>query len=625
VSTVYSVFWLAIFMSSKSTYQYQPLARGEIRLLQLLPGDAHVENDIIRLNIIHTSLGRCNVPESLLSYEALSYVWGGERTVPVYCGTHQILATPNLVSALSRLRTAVHGDVRGHRTLWVDAICINQDDVEERGHQVRLIREIYSQASRVLIWLGDSEDVKYALGQVKEALPHKPNLHELDYKRNLHELDYMQNLHERDYSRLDKDFFAFLALSPILDLPWFQRVWVIQEVVFSSKAILLAGDTSTEWERLIDVIDASICWWPYRLKWDAVLAIEGLRKRIQEGGLAGSKSGPTTTHVASSILNSELKSYAVAQVLLLRSLLHQGQDPTVPWALRRSPTELLGLAELFRSCSASDPRDKLYALLGLVAALDADRPASSIEADYSLSVDNVFMSLARHLLYTPDPLTFLRNAYSTGRKAPENALPSWVPDWSTPTKIRPLSNFCRKLPSQRRTRRAVIFKDANPCALKILGKKIDTIKAVGEAYTAEVRKQPDDKMCTSWHQFFSKHGASNWQDIWDELRPVVRTSRGQSISNMNIDTRSPIDENFNMICLGRRMVITETGHSGLAPADAQNCDEVAMFPGAQLPFVVRQNGQKGNYHLVGECCLSGINLDTIWRSRKYKNSEFCLV
>ncbi|OCL04187.1 hypothetical protein AOQ84DRAFT_276132, partial [Glonium stellatum] len=87
-------------------------------------------------------------------YEALSYVWGGDRTVPIYCNDREILATPNLVSALSSLRQKMPKYPRFCRTLWVDAICIDQDNLVERGHQVQLVKDIYWHARRVLIWLG---------------------------------------------------------------------------------------------------------------------------------------------------------------------------------------------------------------------------------------------------------------------------------------------------------------------------------------------------------------------------------------------------------------------------------------------------------------------------------------
>ncbi len=86
------------------------------------------------------------------AYEALSYVWGtGGVAGFVYCGGKGIGVTANCLTALTYLRRR-----RKVRTLWVDAICINQaGPIEEKNHQVTLMSDVYTGASKVLIWLGD--------------------------------------------------------------------------------------------------------------------------------------------------------------------------------------------------------------------------------------------------------------------------------------------------------------------------------------------------------------------------------------------------------------------------------------------------------------------------------------
>src|ERR1700761_9437031 len=84
-------------------------------------------------------------------YEALSYTWGQSsenRTIQLNGCTLRI--TDNLYNALRRLRR-----LTSTRTLWVDALCINQDDLHERSQQVAIMGEIYGKAARVLVWLGE--------------------------------------------------------------------------------------------------------------------------------------------------------------------------------------------------------------------------------------------------------------------------------------------------------------------------------------------------------------------------------------------------------------------------------------------------------------------------------------
>jgi hypothetical protein len=90
------------------------------------------------------------------SYVALSYVCGTDQpSIPIDCGngTLPVLVTKNCHAALRRLRKTSR-----KRTLWIDALCINQQDKDERGYQVAMMKDIYSNASRVYIWLGEGTD-----------------------------------------------------------------------------------------------------------------------------------------------------------------------------------------------------------------------------------------------------------------------------------------------------------------------------------------------------------------------------------------------------------------------------------------------------------------------------------
>lgn len=132
---------------------YQPLPTGKsIRLLQLQPGP--------RDEPISCNLQPANFNDNLPAYEALSYVWGSSSdTRPIICNGREMAITRNLRNALQRLRR--HDSTR---LIWVDAICINQWNDEERGHQVRHMGSVYQRATRVLIWLrkDESEEAEQA-------------------------------------------------------------------------------------------------------------------------------------------------------------------------------------------------------------------------------------------------------------------------------------------------------------------------------------------------------------------------------------------------------------------------------------------------------------------------------
>jgi hypothetical protein len=127
---------------------YMPLDHSlpQIRLLGLLPGN---KGEFVRC--------RLHAPRFLYEggYEALSYVWGNpmdEAKTILVDDTH-LHITPNLEEALPCIR-----DRDNTRYLWIDAVCINQNDSREMNHQVNLMSDIYSCTDRVLVFLGSEDD-----------------------------------------------------------------------------------------------------------------------------------------------------------------------------------------------------------------------------------------------------------------------------------------------------------------------------------------------------------------------------------------------------------------------------------------------------------------------------------
>lgn len=138
-------------MATSSAYGSLRSSSTQIRLLRLLPfrktedetpgpwhDCANIECDLVTVDL-----------ERAPDYEALSYTWGEPApTTQVAANGEMVPVRPNLTYALAALRSSEP------RLLWIDALCINQDDVQERSHQVRLMGEIYRRAKRVLVWLG---------------------------------------------------------------------------------------------------------------------------------------------------------------------------------------------------------------------------------------------------------------------------------------------------------------------------------------------------------------------------------------------------------------------------------------------------------------------------------------
>ena len=180
-----------------SSYPYSLLpSDGEnIRLLRLLPNEDKAAP--LRCELCNYSLQKLG-PRTHL-YEALSYVWGDPRkTLPIYLHDNQFPVTVNLYAALLRLR-----DHSFERIIWVDAICINQQSLEERGQQVQLMAKIYSNAHRVIVWLG--EDTVETMGALEDI--------RLAANKELTEEHSKKEINEQ-------------AVLNLLQRPWFQRIWV---------------------------------------------------------------------------------------------------------------------------------------------------------------------------------------------------------------------------------------------------------------------------------------------------------------------------------------------------------------------------------------------------------------
>jgi Heterokaryon incompatibility protein (HET) len=137
------------------TYGYQPLQNEHIRIMELIPG---TPDEVIRVSLHHRK-----VSESP-SYEAISYAWGKPvRERPIICEGGVLKITTNMLILLKRLRS-----LSDPLILWIDAICINQDDLLERSRQVPRMSEIFRTANTVLVWLGEEGP---CTGEAFEIIP----------------------------------------------------------------------------------------------------------------------------------------------------------------------------------------------------------------------------------------------------------------------------------------------------------------------------------------------------------------------------------------------------------------------------------------------------------------------
>lgn len=214
-------------------FKYDQVTNSQTRLLKIYPGE---RNDDITVSISTVSIDDLGFP--LHEYEALSYHWGAglyERPIYVqdsnYSGQGKakaIYITPNLYAALQHLRID-HIDV----LMWVDAICINQDDRREKTAQVARMGEIYRRATRVCIWLGWGDESSYdAMRFIAEIVSSRTD----------------------DVFKTKKHIFRWQNLARLIRSAWFSRRWIIQEAALAREATVHYGREEIHWDDFRDGI-----------------------------------------------------------------------------------------------------------------------------------------------------------------------------------------------------------------------------------------------------------------------------------------------------------------------------------------------------------------------------------
>ncbi|KAK8132387.1 hypothetical protein PG999_000560 [Apiospora kogelbergensis] len=300
-----------------SEFAYEPLSAPDaFRLLVLEPGSSE---DSLQCRMFQATHSR------RLDYEALSYTWGSldENGQPeCFIDGNAVPIRRNLYEALRQLRWRHY-----ERVLWIDALCIDQSNVRERNHQVGRMRDIYSQAETVHVWLGTASETSSIAMAWIDALASR-NRNGLGLIGRLTE--YSPENCRRSQAR------RWRALLNLLRRPYWRRVWIVQEIVLAEKLRLQCGGDEARWEGLVKLLE------------------NRTENRIFE------------PRAASKTINMVYESLP-ARIHKLRCM-HQLRG-----------CQLQQLLEATRESLCTDPRDRLYGLLGLAADIGDGR----FEVDYS--------------------------------------------------------------------------------------------------------------------------------------------------------------------------------------------------------------------------------------------------
>ena len=319
-------------------------------------------------------------------YEALSYTWGSAATPEIayvgksFAAVQDVTDSPttlalgqNLACALKYLR---YTDKT--RRLWIDAVCINQSDIEERGSQVSQMDKIYKFANRVVVWLGpELNNIKRSFSVLK----HIGRQVEVT-RNNLYgpSPDCTEDLWYDPTFILPYDEQTWQAIYDLVGLPWFHRLWILQEIqLANSKSILLCGTQE-------------IPWYLFRR---SMICVTGKQK-----GLPFKLHERLRHHIFAICTNTEGQS--------LHSLFY-----------------------ISRFSKCAEPVDKVYGILGLAPKIIVNK----ITPNYLIYYGEVYKStLLEHIKLTSRIELF----GGCNLRYPVANMPSWVPNWGMTFNVFPL-------------------------------------------------------------------------------------------------------------------------------------------------------------------------------------------
>ncbi|KAK3358728.1 heterokaryon incompatibility protein-domain-containing protein [Lasiosphaeria hispida] len=626
----------------------------QIRVLVVKPGtyESDIEAEFEYVNLAGSS-------DQHIGFHALSYYWGDStKSTSISIDAkgrvgHKIGISSTLERAIRRFRSP---DVP--LRIWIDAICINQDDLEERAQQVAMMGSIYSGADMVRIWLDDyvlgldtalriirdiyNVNKRVCLGgsqcqcsSTKHTLPAE-QLDEITQPKEWHSFGYTREVFGRYHAMKSFDASAIDAaggegevhftnfMQTFFHHPWFQRVWVVQEAILSHKTVVYSTSEEIPWEELLLINEmASTPEYAGEARWSVQArdsmpaiwnALPGRHGRTAEG-----------------------------------------------------KTKLLPILDVFLKAldlKATNPRDKLFALLAFGhETSEADKIPSLLRPDYSKPLENVMADFTRWWILEYHSLNILSFLHCQSTRAWRRTLWDEDPQLNTPALSGPSwalgtdgyaqcssMTLREQFPSLLPTGAADtvpdedlirLADDSNPLELALRGYKVGEIVALGHPPQDMVSAENKDKqmLAAVFNRLFDPsarmgvwllQGVNYHEEHWDPAaleymlldhiqahfsyipapcqHTLLPAADGGSGYTCYETTDLPS-------CVERCFFVLSNGMYGLCPWTAQRGDVVTLLQGGGVPYLLRpvpehlqSNGDTGSnrYQFVGECFAEGI-------------------
>ncbi|KAF5665956.1 Het6 heterokaryon incompatibility [Fusarium denticulatum] len=598
---------------------YQSLTNPtSFRLLQILSDGGQ---DILRCRMFDADLAAQEIPR----YIALSYTWHDESLPktfrPVLINDKYLNISLNLWNFLQNYR-----ETAGERIIWIDQICINQDDTDECVQQIGQMCEIYQHASMDLFWIGEPEENAETVFDLLSSL-HRLETHLLESGGSRPGINAL----------LNPIFMTAIGLPGHTNPIWgslmqfisrsaFQRAWIIQEVAVSRKPAIFCGLLMLPF----DVVGRAATFL-VESSW-----IKLFHEMYEVSGAAGFITG---------MMNCRMR--------------HQEGE-------RQSLDLLLASTRRFK---ATKPVDKIFALINLAESGRKEALPPALRPDYRKSVVEVFRDVTLHLI-RQGSLDILSGVEDVKFRQIRE-LPSWVPDYSV---HQVASILCMPpRPESLTLYAAAVGRDVSiqcsptdPNTLILSAYRVDRISKISpiaeqwiygtlekwanmvdlNAPYPSIEGESGSMIDAFWRTLIGNVGlgtscypvAEDWVSKFAAF--VLQARKGvqahfANSSDADVESRSltpgidsildvlngncrekeALDQDGDLyestmhhVSWYRRLFLTEGGYLGLAHPSAQPGDEVILLSGGRVPFVVRKGSLNGQacYHLVGETYVHGI-------------------
>ncbi|KAN0099210.1 HET domain containing protein [Hyaloscypha variabilis] len=615
-------------------YGDETLRHRQIRLLTILPIDDGNNGD----SPIQCSLKPVFLDEEQPVYTALSYTWGHEHDrVRIEVNGEDFPATRNLHSALKHFRNTQDPIP----TLWVDAICINQNHNNEKEEQVKFMQNIFSGAKETWAWLGhEANESSKAIDLINDL----SNVYLNSCKNDKTDPEQADKSQWGSLTSRGLEKYA-TAMDHLLARNYWYRVWIVQEIVLSKNIIFFCGGRKFFWQSLL------FC--AYVLNEPETRYIHSAKheRNVSHGHGGG-----------------------IQRILAIQSVRNDYQK-NVEIGMRDS---LLSLLSNHRATGATNAKDKFIALAGLARNVTEDHLADSSNSggalrqngtdslyDKETKVGDVYTLACKFLIKERrhKPLDFLDSAGLP--RNPDYPMSSWVPDWSV-SKRRPSPLLYWQLPSQKHKDLVVINAPGKPriskkstsCIrgnglLQAHGRQVGVIKGT---ITEPVHNQqhthlryptgepayeilwktlvlgralnhgleaPESWGTIFYHYISSPENPSSPHSVlrswWQQCKHFklcgstleeIVLAQSSSIPKPPPDSEEQLILFKSAFLIGvgyRKLATTEQGYLCLVPLDARTGDIVVILADCSAPVLVRRRGEETAwYQFIGTCYMHGI-------------------